>query len=181
MDVAPHSELNIRKTALRWSLLLCLLLCVWAADWASKNWALDTLRDGPVTVIAGMLEFRYAENRAIAFSMFHDISDGVRTPLIFTMTGGALLFLMGLIWNARKQSAWHLLPFALILAGAIGNLQDRLKHGFVIDFVRVHWRDSWSFAIFNVADASITVGTILLIAISLFASPKPGTAKVRPG
>lgn len=180
MNDSPNTGPDFRTTALRWLPLLLLLLVGFIADWASKNWALQTLRNEPLTVIPGMLEFRYAENRAIAFSMFHDLSEGVRKPLIFTMTGGALLFLLGLIWSARKRSIWQLLPFILILAGAVGNLQDRLKHGFVIDFVRVHWRDSWSFAIFNVADALITVGTVLLLAAALFAGPKPDSGKIQP-
>ena len=64
------------------------------------------------------------------------------------------------------------MPLALILAGAVGNLMDRIMLGFVVDFVHVHWRDVWSFPIFNVADSLITVGWRLWIALSLFLARK---------
>jgi signal peptidase II len=149
---------------LRWLLLLTLLLAGCRADQASKTWAKAEFRDQPaMTVVPDLLEFRYAENRAIAFSMFHELPDHVRTPLIFSLAGTALLALSSLAWGMRKQGMLRLLPFALILAGAIGNLQDRIAHGYVVDFIHVHWQESWSFPIFNLADSLITVGTILLL------------------
>jgi signal peptidase II len=156
-------------TSLRWLLLLALFLGGCGADQATKIWAKSEFQDKPaLTLVPQLLEFRYAENRAIAFSMFHDIPGHVRTPLILALTSLALIALFTMIWKMRNQGVWRLVPLAMIMGGAIGNLQDRLTHGFVVDFVHVHWRDTWSFPIFNVADSLITVGTILLLATSLF-------------
>jgi signal peptidase II len=68
----------------------------------------------------------------------------------------------------RKADFLRLTPLALIMAGAVGNVQDRFMRGYVVDFVHVHWRDTWSFPIFNVADSLITVGGGLFLVLWLF-------------
>jgi signal peptidase II len=167
------------RNGLRWLMLLTLLLAGCRADQATKAWARTEFQDKPsLTLVPRILEFRYAENRAIAFSMFHDLPDRVRTPLILTLTGLALIALMILIWKMRNQGLMRLLPLSLILAGAIGNLQDRLTHGYVVDFVHVHWQGIWSFPIFNLADSMITIGTVLLLSIS-FLRPAPADLAAR--
>ncbi len=158
----------IWKTGFRWLLLGTLLLAGCRADQATKAWARGSFQDTPVTVLPQVLELRSAENRAIAFSMFHQLPDSARVPLVFGLSGLALLALLSLIWRMRRQGAGRLLPLILILAGALGNLQDRLSHGYVVDFVHVHWRDRWSFPIFNLADSLITVGAALLLIELLF-------------
>ena len=81
------------------------------------------------------------------------------------LTGiSAVVSIVLLIWLARllkteKVMAWAL---ALILGGAVGNLIDRVIYGHVIDFIQVHWKNAY-FPSFNIADAAITVGTILLL------------------
>jgi signal peptidase II len=154
------------RDGLRWLFLLALLLAGCRADQVSKIWAGGAFQDRTLTLVPNLLEFRYAENRAIAFSMFHQLPDHLRTPLIFTLTGVALSALLTLIWKMRQQPLSRLFPLALILAGAVGNLADRLKHGYVVDFIHVHWRETWSFPIFNVADSLITVGATLLLLLS---------------
>jgi signal peptidase II len=165
------------RSGLRWLLLAALLLGGCRADQATKAWARGAFQDRPVTVVPQVLEFRYAENRAIAFSMFHDMPDKFRVPLIFGLTSLALGALLSMAWRMRRQSGARLLPLALILAGALGNMRDRLSWGYVIDFIHVHWRETWSFPIFNLADSLITVGTALLLIDFLFSpreEPGPG-------
>ena len=174
MTEATTRNSPLRKS-IRWLILLTFFLGGCGADQATKVWARAEFQDGTVrTLVPQLLEFRYAENRAIAFSMFHDIPGHVRTPLILSLTSLALIVLFTVIWKMRNQGIGRLLPLTMILGGAIGNLQDRLTHGFVVDFVHVHWRDAWSFPIFNVADSLITVGTIFLILTS-FISPVEGS------
>jgi signal peptidase II len=160
------------KTGFRWILLGALLLGGCRADQATKAWVRGSVQDAPVTVLPQVLELRYAENRAIAFSMFHQLPDRARVPLVLGLSGLAFLVLMSLIWRMRRQGAARLFPLVLILAGALGNLQDRLSHGYVIDFVHVLWRDRWSFPIFNLADSLITVGAALLLIEFLFRDEK---------
>ena len=161
------------RSSLNWLMLLALLLAGCRADQATKNWAQSEFRDKPaLTMVPDLLEFRYVENRAIAFSMFHDLSDRVRTPLILTLTSLALVALLSVMWKMRHQGLLRLLPLSLILAGAVGNLQDRLTHGYVVDFIHVHWQGTWSFPIFNLADSLITVGASLLLLFSVLKTPQ---------
>ncbi|MDQ2999921.1 MAG: signal peptidase II [Fibrobacterota bacterium] len=174
----PTTRISPFRKSFRWLILLTLFLGGCGADQATKVWARAEFQDKPVlTLVPQLLEFRYAENHAIAFSIFHDIPGHVRTPLILSLTTLALIVLFTVIWKMRNQTVGRLLPLALILGGAIGNVQDRLTHGFVVDFVHVHWRDTWSFPIFNVADSLITVGLVLLILTSFFAPEEASEAK----
>lgn len=162
-------------------LLFVLLLAGCKADQATKTWARSEFQDKPVlTLVPKLLEFRYAENRAIAFSMLRGLPDRIRSPLIFTLTGLALSALLTFIWRMRNRGLMRLLPLSLILAGAVGNLQDRLAHGYVVDFIHVHWREAWSFPIFNLADSLITVGTALLLVMSLAWPEEESAIAIRP-
>lgn len=166
LDQSPSTA--ALRSLLRWLALGALLLAGCRADMATKAWAKGSIQERPLTVVPQMLELRYAENRAIAFSMLRDLPDRSRVPLVFGLSSLALAALLALIWNMRKQGAARLVPLALILAGALGNLQDRLFHGYVVDFVYVHWRDRWDFPVFNLADSLITIGTVLLLVEFVF-------------
>jgi signal peptidase II len=120
----------------------------------------------PHQVIPDVLNWTLAFNRGAAFSFLAD-SSGWQTWLF---GGLAVVVCIGLAaWLARTpRRDWRTaLPVALIIGGALGNLVDRLVHGQVTDFIQVYWR-AWSFPAFNVADSAITVGAVLLIALSLF-------------
>lgn len=173
----PKSKSPLRASV-RWLILLALVMVGCSADQTSKSWASRALKEErPMTLVPKVLEFRYAENRAIAFSMFHSLPDKVRVPLIYGLTSIGLAALLSMVWSLRGAALVKLLPLALILSGAAGNLIDRLKLGYVVDFVHVHWRDTWSFPIFNIADSLITVGAILMILIFLFGGdPQPEEA-----
>jgi signal peptidase II len=165
MHPTPKSPL---RASVRWLILLALVMVGCSADQSSKTWASGALKGGPRTLVPKVLEFRYAENRAIAFSMFHSVPEKVRVPLIYGLTSLGLAALLSMVWSLRNAALLKLLPLALILAGAAGNLIDRMKLGYVVDFVHVHWQDTWSFPIFNVADSLITVGATLMICLFLF-------------
>jgi signal peptidase II len=168
------------RNGLRWLVLLCILLAGCRADLATKSWAQSEFRDKPaLTLLPKVLEFRYAENRAIAFSIFQGMPESRRKPLILGLTGLGLAALLTLVFRLRKQGLIRLLPVALILGGALGNLQDRLTHGYVVDFVHVHWNGAWSFPIFNLADSLITVGMALMMLTSLYNPPETGRERIR--
>lgn len=114
-----------------------------------------------VTVLP-VLDITRLHNTGAAFSFLADAGGWQRW--FFTIL--ALAVSAGLIWWLRTSSArlnpWLLCGLALILGGAIGNVIDRIRHGFVIDFVHVHWGDAY-FPAFNVADAAITIGATCVI------------------
>jgi signal peptidase II len=74
------------------------------------------------------------------------------------------------------RAGLQILGLALVVGGAIGNVIDRLRFGYVVDFVHLYWGD-WSFYIFNVADSAITVGVIAILLAQFFGSEADGTAQ----
>ena len=98
-------------------------------------------------------------NKGAAFSLFAS-APGWQTPLLatFALVAAAIVSVLIVRNPERRLMCFGL---ALILGGAMGNLVDRLRQGYVIDFVDVYWR-GWHFWAFNVADASITIGAVLV-------------------
>ncbi len=152
-----------KPNALVWLIVSALVI---ACDQATKAVVRHVLVPYmPHVVIPHVLNWTLAFNRGAAFSLLAD-SSGWQTWLFGAL---AVVVSIGLgVWLARMpRGDWRTaLPVALIIGGALGNLVDRLLHGQVTDFIQVHWH-AWSYPAFNVADSSITVGAVLLIAFGL--------------
>lgn len=134
-----------------------------AADWLSKFWVTNRIALGEtLALIEGWLYFAHRKNTGVAFSLFSDLPESWRVPLL----GGASLLgvlLFGrILFDARDPIIRA--AAAVVLAGAIGNMGDRLLNGHVTDFVFVAF---FPF-VFNFADAAITVGAILLAGRMMF-------------
>jgi signal peptidase II len=97
-------------------------------------------------------------NTGIAFSFLSGFGDGV----LIILTTMVILLVLALAWRSDPRQQFARLGFALIIGGAIGNLIDRVLLGYVIDYVLFH-TPVWSFAVFNLADAFITIGAGLII------------------
>jgi signal peptidase II len=102
-------------------------------------------------------------NTGVAFSMFSEFGD---TGLI-VVSLAVIAFVLYLASRATDDQILARIGFALIVGGALGNLIDRAAHGHVIDYILFH-TPVWSFAVFNLADAFITVGAIMVVADELF-------------
>ena len=76
------------------------------------------------------------------------------------------------VWIGREKSRWDILALGLVLGGALGNIVDRARFGYVVDFLDLHFGEFRPFMVFNVADA-ITSGVVLLLARSLLLRDKP--------
>ncbi|HCW73537.1 MAG TPA: signal peptidase II [Clostridiaceae bacterium] len=128
-------------------------------DYITKIWAIDTLKGKPdITVIEGFFDFSYLENRGAAFGIFQG-----RVYLLAAVTFLVLGVLFINYVKTKKKTLMFTISNALILTGAAGNLIDRLRYGFVVDFISWHWKQAYYFPTFNVADICVTVGTGLLI------------------
>ena len=120
-----------------------------------------------VPVIPGFLNFTYVRNTGAAFGMLNASDFAYKSVVVALL---AMAALAGIVWYARKFAgdAWAArYGFALIVAGAFGNLIDRVLLGFVVDFIDFVF-GTWHFWAFNVADAAINVGAALFIADTLF-------------
>ncbi len=136
-------------------LLICALV---GLDQWSKYLVETNLEYGVPVEVAPFFAFFRVYNDGVSFSMFSGFGVGG----LIAMSTFVLAFVLWIWSKTEKNRLFTHLGFALITAGAIGNIIDRATLGIVIDFIQFH-TDNWSFAIFNVADAYISVGVAAII------------------
>ena len=149
---------------------------VFMIDQATKAWAVRRLRFGEdINIIPGFLNFAYAQNTGVAFSMLDDHGDAGRWGLsIVAMIAGALVVYF--FWRTPRSDDRILGALALLLAGIAGNVTDRIRLGFVVDFIDVQF-GSWHYPTFNVADMAIVTGAGLMI-LDMFLSKRSQKTEV---
>ena len=157
------------KMAFAWLLVsvLIVVLDLWTKDIATQSLTLYR----PVE-LTSWLNMTLAHNYGAAFSFLSDAGGWQRW--LFTGLASVVTIVL-IVWLFRLQ-AWEKMTAAalgLIIGGAVGNLIDRINHGYVVDFIDVYYRD-WHWPAFNLADSAITCGVILLLIDGLFLS---GAAK----
>lgn len=142
-----------------WSVVMIIVIV--AIDQATKYFAKSALYpDGAKNFINGFIEFRYAENTGMAFSMF----SGARwffVALTAVVTVGMAVYM----FKKCQKNLWLYWTIGVLISGAVGNLIDRICYGYVIDFINPTFVD---FAIFNIADCAVTLGAVSLIAYLVF-------------
>jgi len=173
----PPAGASIRGRRLS---ILGIAAAVLAIDQSTKTWALHHAGD-PVHVI-WTLRLAVTLNRGTAFGLGQN-----STPLIVGGVVVLVVVLLGLGRRVSRTAGWPaVVAMGLLLGGAVGNLTDRLvrhQHGAVIDFVDLHW---WP--VFNLADAAISVGALLLALVLFRARPvasghgrRPPAGSATPG
>ena len=115
-------------------------------------------------------DFTRTNNYGVSLGMFEATSMEMRWALV-AVTG--LIALVVAIWMLRERNLWDIVPLGMILGGALGNIRDRYSVGYVIDFADFHIGEFRPFLIFNLADAAITVGVVIILARALFMREKP--------
>jgi signal peptidase II len=134
---------------------------IYMADQATKAWAVKTLRFGEErVVIRGFFQFIYTQNPGIAFGQLQEGGSFGRWFFVVLAVLAALAVLFYFMRTPRNDDR-VLGACALLVAGITGNLTDRARLGYVIDFIVLHAGD-YHWPTFNIADASITVGALLL-------------------
>lgn len=144
---------------LRLLLLILLALSLVGCDHATKELALAQFRGSPLTLISGVLTLTYTENRDMAFGLLSHILEA--DARLWLLTAAKSLAVVGgaayLVLRHAHASVRELTAVSLVVAGAAGNLVDRITRGYVIDFVQLPY---WP--VFNVADMAICLGYALL-------------------
>ena len=135
---------------------------VFLLDQATKAWAIRRLRFGSdMEVIPGFLNFAYAINPGVAFSMFDGYGNTGRWVLS-ALAGFAAILVLYFFWRTPRSDDRVLGALALLLAGILGNVVDRVRLGYVIDFIDFQF-GNWHYPTFNIADIAICTGAGLLI------------------
>src|SRR6185503_14808123 len=173
-----NTSSNKNRIAWRMAYLLT-SVGIYLVDQSSKAWAVRRVRFEDVTVIRGVLNFVYAENPGIAFGQLQE--GGAFGRWFFVVLAGlAAVAVLFYFFRTPRNDDRILGACALLLAGIVGNLTDRVRLGFVVDFILVH-AGQYHWPTFNVADASITMGALLLAYDLVFASRKTkGATNSRP-
>jgi len=127
------------------------------------------LRERYVIDLLPFFDLRWTENRGVSLGMLQATSIEMRFLLVAIT---ALIAIVVLVWMFREKLLGDILGLGLILGGALGNIVDRYNLGYVIDYADLHIGDFRPFLIFNVADAAITIGVVIILARSLFLSDK---------
>ncbi|PPD16300.1 MAG: signal peptidase II [Methylobacterium sp.] len=168
-EAAPQTEPG---RFLRLGLTVAILLLL--ADQASKLWLIfgTNLRLTWPWHITPFLDFTVVWNRGISYGLFQQETEAGRWILTgIKLVAAVVLF----FWLKRAENRLEAAGIGLIIGGAIGNAIDRIWHGAVFDFVHFHV-GSFSWYVFNVADAAIVVGVVMMVASPLLLLGKKGDA-----
>jgi signal peptidase II len=149
----------LRKQQIRvWGVPALVAAVVVLLDQLSKLWVVATLGPDTMTnfipIVGDTVRIAYSHNTGVAFSMFQGHPE-LLTIVALLILAGAVAFYATQLPNHRTIVQ---LIMGLIVGGAVGNIVDRIRLGYVVDFVQVGW-----FPIFNLADSAISVGAALLM------------------
>lgn len=146
---------------------------LFALDQSSK-WAvtrplgIDSL--GDARTITSFFDLRFVPNIGISLGLLP--ADGHLTRWALVLLTGAIAVGVA-VWMARERNRADQIALGLVLGGAIGNILDRIRLGYVVDFADLHIGEWRPFLVFNVADAAITVGVLVLLVRALLVREKP--------
>ena len=155
-----------RGGAWRW---LGLSLLVIALDQWSKDFIARHFTEFEFITVLPVLQITRMHNLGAAFSFLADASGWQRWFFIGLAVAVSIGILVWLLQLPRRGNGLLSPGLALVLGGALGNVIDRMRLGYVVDFIHVHWNDAY-FPAFNVADSAITVGAALLLLDALMDS-----------
>jgi len=147
-----------------WSRWLLISLAVIVLDQLTKHWIIEAFAYGDGVALTSFFNLIHARNTGAAFSFLAGESGWQR----YFFMGIAGVASAVIIYLLRKHAVerWFSVALSLVLGGALGNLIDRVRFGYVVDFLDFYYA-GWHFPAFNVADSAITVGAALLILDSL--------------
>jgi signal peptidase II len=134
------------------------------SDQWTKLLILGTFEYGEsVTIIQDFFNFTYVRNTGAAFGFLAKADPEFRVPFFLIVPVIAMVVLGFLYRDLPKSARWRALALGLVSGGAVGNLIDRIRLGYVVDFLDFHYRGIYSFPAFNVADTAICVGVGILL------------------
>ena len=142
-------------------------LTVFILDQAAKYWIVEIVelqRHGWVAV-APFLTLTWVANYGVSLGLFQAGNDTMRWLLV---AGTAAIAALVGVWIAREKARSDVIALGLVLGGAAGNIVDRIRYGYVVDFIHIAYGWFDFKYVFNVADAAISVGVVLLLARALF-------------
>lgn len=154
---------------------ITLAAAIYAIDQWVKHWVTGPLgleRIGDQIYVLPIFNLTLTHNFGVSLGFLEATSPEMRWGLV-ALTGAIASVVF--VWLLRERKLLDVLPLGLILGGALGNIQDRVVHGHVIDYADLHFGDFRPFLIFNVADAAISIGVAFILVRALFMREKPAS------
>ncbi|UIJ45385.1 signal peptidase II [Sphingomonas cannabina] len=148
-------------------------LILFLVDQAVKAYVTGALgldQIGESITVLPIFNLKFVPNVGVSLGMLAADSDAMRWGLV-ALTG---VIAAGVAWwMLREKNRFDLIALGMVLGGALGNILDRVRLGYVVDYADLHFGDWQPFLVFNVADAAITIGVLILLARALFVREKP--------
>ena len=139
----------------------------WVKGYVTGPLGID--RIGDYKELLPFFDLRFTQNFGISLGLFEATSPETRWILVGVT---ALIALVVTVWMFRERLMGDILGLSFILGGALGNIKDRYELGYVVDYADLHFGDFRPFLIFNIADAAITFGVIIILARAFFMRDK---------
>ena len=147
-------------------------LIYWTDQWIKRMvdgpWGLPD--EGMHRDLTGVFDLTRTHNYGVSLGFLRADSMEMRWGLVALTAGIALVVL---IWLLREKKLGDIVPLGMVLGGALGNITDRFKFGYVLDYADLHFGTFRPFLIFNLADAAITIGVVIILARSFLIGEKP--------
>ena len=135
------------------------------------------LREVGQIVLFPIFNLTYTENNGISLGLLNATNPVGRWMLV-ALTGAIAIGVA--YWIGREKSRFDQLALGMVLGGALGNILDRVRFGYVVDFADLHFGDFRPFLVFNVGDAAISIGVVILL-LRAFLTRKERTEGEKPG
>jgi signal peptidase II len=147
-------------------------LLVFFADQLTK-WIVTgplNLREAAQIYIMPIFNLTWTENYGISLGLFNAHTDFGRWMLV-ALTSAIAVGVA--VWITREKQRWDQVALGMVLGGALGNILDRTRHGYVVDFADLHFGEFRPFLIFNVGDAAISIGVVILLLRAFLVKERP--------
>ncbi len=153
----------------KYLILLSLAGLVVSLDQLTKNAVVNNFKLGEsYQVISSFFSISRVHNTGAAFGLLANLPSQYRDPFFFIVPAITLAVIFAVFYKLRDTQSLSVYALASIVGGALGNLADRFRLGYVVDFLDIHWNGGWHFPAFNIADSAITIGVALLMLGMLF-------------
>jgi signal peptidase II len=158
---------------------LAVALAVFLVDQWLKDYVLNVLnmQRGDTVDLLPFFDFTLTYNYGVSLGMLEATSMEMRWGLV-ALTGAIAVVV--LVWMFRERRFWEILPLGLVLGGALGNIRDRWLYGYVVDYADLHIGTFRPFLIFNIADAAITIGVLIILARAFLIRDKDDNQMAEP-
>lgn len=145
-------------------LLLSLMAII--ADQATKLWTIAHFNTGEIWVITSFFNWTLAYNPGAAFNFLSD-SSGWQLWFFISIASVVSLVVLSLLLTTPSKYKWHSIALSLLLGGALGNVCDRVRLGYVVDFIQWHYQN-WYWPTFNLADSFVVTAVIMWLLEEVF-------------